>query len=65
MAELREFLKSLKARNPQEVIGIVSSNLLLQSLVISCVITAISMVLFTAGPYYAYGPTKPASAAVA
>ena len=59
VAELREFLKSLKARNPQEVIGIVSSSLLVQSLGISCVITVVLMVVFTAGPYFVYGPTKP------
>lgn len=43
VAELREFLKSLKTRNPQEVIGIVSSNLLVQSLGLACVITAVFM----------------------
>ncbi len=59
VAELREFLKSLKARNPQEVIGIVSSNLLVQSLGISCVITVVLMAVFTAGPYFVYGPPKP------
>lgn len=63
VAELREFLKSLKARNPQEVIGIVSSSLLVQSLGISCVITALGMALLTAGPYYLYGPPKPKSVA--
>ena len=63
VAELREFLKSLKARNPQEVIGIVSSSLLLQSLIMSCVITAIFMAVFTAGPYFVYGPAKPKTAA--
>lgn len=72
VAELREFLKSLKARNPQEVIGIVSSNLLVQSLGLSCVITAVFMAVFTVGPYMVYGPTtkkapptKPAAQAVA
>ena len=72
VAELREFLKSLKARNPQEVIGIVSSNLLVQSLGLACVITAIFMVVFTVGPYMVYGPMtskgppkKPAAPAVA
>jgi len=56
VAELREFLRSLKARNPQEVIGIVSSNLLVQSLGLACVITAVFMVVFTVGPYLVYGP---------
>lgn len=61
-AELREFLKTLKARNPQEVIGIVSSSLLIQSLGMSCVITVIFMAIFTAGPYFIYGPPKPKAA---
>ena len=72
VAELREFLKSLKARNPQEVIGIVSSNLLVQSLGLACMISAVFMVVFTVGPYMVYGPTtkkapptKPAAQAVA
>ena len=72
VAEMKAFLKSLKSRNPQEVIGIVSSNLLVQSLVIACASTAIFMVVFTVGPYLIYGPPtakappkKPAASAVA
>ena len=72
VAEMRAFLKSLKSRNPQEVIGIVSSNLLVQSLGIACVATAIFMAVFTVGPYLIYGPPtakapprKPAASAVA
>jgi len=60
--ELREFFKSLKAKNPQEVIGIVSTSLLVQSLVLSCFATAVFMVAFTVGPYMLYGPNKPAAA---
>lgn len=62
VAQLREFLKTLKARNPQEVIGIVSSSLLFQSLGMSCAITVIFMAIFTAGPYFVYGPPKSKSA---
>ena len=56
VAEMKTFLKSLKSRNPQEVIGIVSSNLLVQSLGIACVATALFMFVFTVGPYLIYGP---------
>jgi hypothetical protein len=63
VAELREFLKTLKARNPQEVIGIVSSSLLIQSFGIACVITIALMALLTAGPYFLYGPPKAKSVA--
>lgn len=59
MEELREFLKTLKARNPQEVIGIVKASLLIQSLAISCVGTVVMMAVFTVGPYMIYGPNKP------
>ena len=72
VAELREFLKTLKARNPQEVIGIVSSSLLIQSVGISCVATAAILAVFTVAPYFIYGPrqakaaaAKPAMAAAA
>lgn len=72
VAEMRAFFKSLKSRKPQEVIGIVSSNLLVQSLGIACVATAIFMAVFTVGPYLIYGPPtakapppKPAASAVA
>lgn len=56
VAELRDFLKTLKARNPQEVIGVVSTNLLIQSLVLSCILTVLILAVFTVGPYLAYGP---------
>lgn len=61
--ELREFLKSLKARNPQEVIGIVSTSLLVQSMAISIIATIALLALFTAGPYFVYGPSKPTAPA--
>ena len=44
--ELREFLKTLKARSPQEVIGIVKTSLLIQSLAIS---TGATVALGTTG----------------
>lgn len=63
IGELREFLKTLKARNPQEVIGIVSTSLLVQSLVISCLATAVLLAVFTVGPYVVYGPPRAQAAA--
>ncbi|MFO1043691.1 MAG: hypothetical protein U0941_18060 [Planctomycetaceae bacterium] len=59
--ELREFLKTLKARSPQEVIGIVKTSLLIQSLAISTVATVALLAAFTVGPYMVYGPKKPAT----
>ncbi len=61
LEELREFLKSLKTRSPQEVIGIVKTSLLIQSLAISTVATVGIMAVFTVGPYMVYGPKKPAT----
>lgn len=58
MSELREFLKGLKARNPQEVIGIVSASLLIQSLVTSTLLTVGLMAVLTVGPYLVYGPPQ-------
>jgi hypothetical protein len=64
VAELREFLKSLKARNPQEVIGIVSSHLLVQSLGLACVAMFALIAVFTIGPYMIYGPRTAKAPAV-
>jgi hypothetical protein len=58
LAELREFLASLKGRKPQEVIGIVSASLLIQSMVISLFATAGILAVFTVGPYLIYGPPQ-------
>jgi hypothetical protein len=59
--ELRAFLRTLKARNPQEVIGMVSTNLLIQSLILSCIAVTAVIAAFTVGPYFLYGPNKPAT----
>lgn len=56
--ELREFLAALKGRNPQEVIGIVSSSLLIQSMVLATIGTVVFMAVFTIVPYWLYGPLK-------
>jgi hypothetical protein len=58
LVELREFLASLKGRNPQEVIGIVSTSLLVQSLSVACVAMLAIMIVFTVGPYLIYGPPQ-------
>lgn len=58
MEELRDFLANLKGRNPQEVIGIVSSSLLIQSMVLATVGTIVVMGVFTIVPYWIYGPLK-------
>ena len=58
ITELKEFLGTLKGKDPQEVIGIVSSSMLIQSLVMAVVATVIFLAIFTVGPYFVYGPPK-------
>jgi hypothetical protein len=58
VAELKEFLASLKGKNPQEVIGLVSSSLLIQSLGIATVATVLFFAVCTVVPYFVYGPPK-------
>src|SRR5436190_18820503 len=65
LAELKEFLGTLRGKSPQEVIGVVSSSMLIQSVALATGITVLMMVVFTIGPYLIWGPpkAKPADAA--
>jgi hypothetical protein len=58
LAELKEFLGGLHGKSPQEVIGIVSSSLLIQSFGVAIVATIALLSVFTVGPYLIYGPPK-------
>lgn len=69
-AELRDFVRSLKGRSPQEVMGIVASNALTQAIIGSTIATAVLIAVLTVP--FAGGSTKakspkpqPASAATA
>jgi cytoskeletal protein RodZ len=55
LEELKGFLGKLRRKSPQEVIGIVSSSLLIQSIVIATAITFVFMVVFTVGPFLFLG----------
>jgi predicted lipid-binding transport protein (Tim44 family) len=55
VAELKEFLGSLQGRSPQEVIGIVSTSMLVQSFGIAAVATTLLLAVFTIGPYLMFG----------
>jgi hypothetical protein len=64
LSELREFLAGLKTRKPQEVIGIVSASLLMQSMALATAATVGILVVFSVGPYLIYGaPQAKASTA--
>ena len=56
LAELKEFLSNLRGRSPQEVIGIVKTSLLIQSLVIATGLTLAVLFVFTIAPYMIWGP---------
>lgn len=56
LAELKEFLSSLRGRSPQEVIGIVKTSLLIQSVAISFLLIVIFLGVFTITPYMIWGP---------
>ena len=58
LSELREFLGTLHGKSPQEVIGIVSTSLLVQSMLIALAGTALILLVFTVGPYFVYGPPQ-------
>ena len=56
LGELKEFLTTLRGRSPQEVIGIVKTSLLIQSLAIATVATIAFLFVFTVAPYVIWGP---------
>lgn len=64
--ELRDFVRSLKGRSPQEVMGIVASNALTQAMIGSTIATAVLLVVLTVP--FAFGKSakaksqKPAAA---
>ena len=52
------FLGGLHGKSPQEVIGIVSSSLLVQSMILAVVATAVLLAVFTVGPYFGLRPAE-------
>ncbi len=63
--ELKEFLSKLQGKSPQEVVGLVSTNMLVQSMVISTLAVLAVLAIFTIGPYAVYGPPQPKKTAAA
>jgi hypothetical protein len=58
-AELREFVRGLRGRSPQEVMGIVSASALTKSLVTATFATVVLLGALTVIPYAFSGPPKP------
>ena len=52
LTELREFIGSLKGRKPQEVMGDVASNGLVQGILLSTVGFVVILLLFTVIPFF-------------
>ena len=50
--ELQAFLRELKGKSPQEMLGVVAASHLVRSLVLSTVLVAGAILLFTAIPYF-------------
>jgi hypothetical protein len=58
LAELKEFLGRLQGKSPQEVVGLVSTSLMVQSMIIATIGTVAILAVFTIGPYMVYGAPK-------
>ena len=61
-AELREFLKDMKGKNPHEVLGSIAQSSLMQSMVVATIGTAALLAVGSVVPYFLSGG-KPAVAA--
>jgi hypothetical protein len=61
--EIQAFLRELKGKGPQEMLGVVAASNLFRSLVISTAIVVGGILLFTAIPYFAGDDEKPAPVA--
>ncbi|MFM2198097.1 MAG: hypothetical protein RLZZ505_1529 [Verrucomicrobiota bacterium] len=63
VGEIQAFLRELKGKSPQEMLGVVSASGLFRSLVLSTVLVVGGILLFTAIPYFMGGEEKPAPVA--
>ncbi|MBL6923213.1 MAG: hypothetical protein ISR39_13690 [Akkermansiaceae bacterium] len=50
--ELQQFLRELKGKSPQEMLGVVASSQLFRSTIISVILVAIALFALTAIPYF-------------
>lgn len=60
VGEIQAFLRELKGKGPQEMLGVVAASNLFRSLVLSTGIVAGGILLFTAIPYFMGGEEKTA-----
>lgn len=50
--ELQEFLRQLKGKSPQEMLGVVASSQLFRATILSVILVTIALFAFTAVPYF-------------
>lgn len=63
VGEIQAFLRELKGKSPQEMLGVVAQSGLFRSLVLSTALVVGGILLFTAIPYFMGGEDKPAPVA--
>lgn len=63
VSEIQAFLRELKGKSPQEMLGVVAQSGLFRSLVLSTALVAGGILIFTAIPYFMGGDEKPAPVA--
>lgn len=62
--ELNEFLRQLKGKSPQEMLGVVTASGLVRSLVLSTALVFAAILIFTAIPYFFGGKKEQAAAEI-
>lgn len=63
VGEIQAFLRELKGKSPQEMLGVVAASNLFRSLALSTGLVVGGILLFTAIPYFMGGDEKPAPVA--
>ena len=63
--EIQEFLRQLKGKSPQEMLGVVASSQLIRATILSCLLVAGAIFALTAIPYFLGGEESPPSEAPA
>jgi len=63
--EIQEFLRQLKGKSPQEMLGVVASSQLIRATILSCILVAGAIFALTAIPYFLGGEDSPPSEAPA
>ena len=62
VAELKSFLRELKGKSPQEMLGVVAASQLVRSIMLSTILVIAAIGLFTAIPFFLREPQSPGTA---